>query len=62
MKVHLISVRDLRAEGVDTVLRAMAKIIRKRREKNTVPPPPPIPKNRAARKKAAEPKKAGWSP
>ena len=59
-EVHLIS--GVSGEGIDTVLRAMAKIIRKRRAKNATTPPPPVPKNRAARKKAAEPKKAGWSP
>ncbi len=58
--VHLIS--GVSGEGVEGVLREMAKIIRKRRAKNAVPAPAPIPKNRAARKKAEEPKKAGWSP
>ena len=56
--VHVIS--GVTGEGIDTVLRALAKVISKRRGKPVVPAPSP--KNRAARKKAAEPKKPGWSP
>jgi GTP-binding protein len=59
-EVHLIS--GVTGEGVNGVLRALAKIIAKRRAKTATPAVPPTPKNRAARKKAAEAKPQGWSP